>query len=865
MKRKPPRFSVWILNRVLPARLREEVVGDLIEDFERHRRSRLWVFAQALSIAWTYRERRPKRAEMLVDDARCGVRSLRRRPAFAIVAGTLLALGIGANAATFQWIDALWNRSLPYEEPERLFRVFQTREGTRESLSPPNFFDVAEDTDTFASVASYWSPRVTLTGVGEPEKLLAATVSHGFFDALGVAPFAGRSFAPEDDRPGAARVAVVGYGLFQRRFGGDRAIVGRDVLLDGMPATIVGIAPENFSFPAPGTELWVPLRLPRDRPDQGGSPYRSFRILDVVARLRGDATLEQARARLESLSARLAREYPDSNLGFELEVESLREVERRPLRAPFLLLGGSLLLLLLLVCANVSGLWIARLLARERELAIRSAMGASAIRLFRELLAEGIAVAFLGAVGGCLIGWWIAAAALPGEVEPGASYPALVLAMLFPLFLALASAPAVRGRGKNPASTLRSGGRVEGGSASSGLRRILVVFEMALASTLLVSALLLLRSFQALENVNLGFREENVYFSQVELPFTRYREAHRRAGFFAELQARLRELPGVERASVSLGLPLDPQAEFFVTRSPYSVEGRPDPEAGRKREAALHVVGPEFFETLGVSIAAGRGFDGRDDREGTPSAIVNQAFAKAAWPGEDPLGKEVRHDLILLPDDAGARRVIGVASDFRYYALEREPEPSLYIPHAQSPWPSMHLVVHAFADPVSLHARTREILRELDADVPLPPLSPLSSLSDGAVAAPRLRARLLTGFAAAAAFLAALGLYGVISFSVASRTREIGLRVALGARRREVLGLVVGQALKLAFWGGILGVLAAALSTSFLGSLLFGVGPFDLWSYGSMAGALLFVAAIASYLPARRALDVDPTTALRSE
>ncbi len=877
MKRRPPPLALALLNLAIPEGGREEIEGDLIEEFERHRRTRLWFWRQAVSISWSYRPRglmSGKSIPSLFHDARSGARSLGRRPAFALAAGALLALGIGVNAAMFQWIDALWNRSLPYADADSLVRVFHSREGGRESLSPPNYFDLAEESGVFERVAGYWSPSLTLTGDAEPEKLLAATVSHGFFEVLGVAPLLGRTFSPDDDRPGASLVAVLGHGLFHRRFAGDRAVVGRDILIDGNAVTVVGVAPEGFSYPAPGTELWVPLRLPRDRPDQGGSPYRSFRILNVVGRLRQESTLAQARARLAPLSDRLARDYPGSNQGFQLEVENLREVSRGPLRAPLFLLGGSLLLLLLLVCANVSGLWIARLLARERELAVRVAMGASRARLLRELLAEGLFVSLLGTGGGSLLGTWIAsgvrAAApaglpLPDALGNGFRYPIVFLAILLPIFLALASAPAIFGRRRNLANSLRSGGRVEGASARAGARRVLVVFEVALASTLLIGAMLLLKSFRALESVDRGFEGERVYYTSVELPFTRYRESHRRARFFEDLQARLRQAPGVERASISLGLPLDPRAEFFVTRSPYSVEGRPEPEAGRKPEAALHVVGPELFETLGVSIRRGRDFDARDHRDAAPVVIVNESFAKAAWPGEDPLGKEIHHDLVLLPDDADRRRVVGVVSDFRYYALEREPEPQMYVPHGQSPWPSMHLLVRASGDPASIHSEVREILRGLDADVPLAPLAPVAEVGEGVVAAPRLRARLLTGFAAAAAFLAAIGLYGVISFSVASRTREIGLRVALGARRKEIVSLVVGQALELALVGGGLGFLGAALSTRWISSLLYGVGPFDPWSYGSTAGTLLLVAVLASYLPARRALAVDPTTALRAE
>jgi hypothetical protein len=852
MTRRPPRLGLALLSRFLPAAAREEIEGDLIEEYQRHRRTRLWFWTQMLSISWSYRPRptaKKRIAETLVDDLRSGARSIRRRPAFGLVGGTLLALGVGVNAAMFQWIDALWNRTLPYPEPERLVHVFQTREGGRENLSPPNYFDLTEEPDLFERVAGYWSPSLTLTGDGEPEKLLAATVSHGFFEVLGVTPLLGRSFTPEDDRPGAPRVAVLGFSLFHRRFANDGAVVGRDILLDGTAVTVIGVAPEGFSYPAPGTELWVPLRLPRDRPDQGGSPYRAYRILDVVGRLREGASLSQARARLAALSDRLGREFPDSNLGFRLEVESMREVSRGPLRAPIFLLGGASFLLLLLVCANVSGLWVTRIASREKELRIRAALGASKTRILRGLLAEGLLVSCLGIAAGWLLGKWIAvlfrAAAplgfpVPDAVEAGGRF----LVFSIPVVLAVSMVSVL---------------------APTRARRALVVFEMALASTLLVSALLLLQSFRALESVDRGFRGERVYYASVELPFTKYRESHRRASFFENLQERLREAPGVESASLSLGLPLDPKADFFVTRSPYSVEGHSEPEAGRKPEAALHVVGPDFFETLGITILRGRGFDARDHRESAPVVVVNESFAKAAWPGEDSLGKEIRHDLVLLPDDAGSRRVVGVVSDFRYYALEGEPEPQMYLPHGQSPWPSMHLLVRATSDPALLHAELREILRTLDADVPLAPLAPLAEIGEGVVEAPRFRARILGLFAGAAALLAAIGLYGVVSFFVTSRTREIGVRVALGARRSEIVSLIVGQALRLTLAGAGLGVLGAAVSTRFLSSLLFGVGPFDPWSYGSMAGTLLSIAVLASYLPARRALAIDPRTALRAD
>jgi putative ABC transport system permease protein len=868
MKRRPPRLALALLRLFVPEPVREEIEGDLLEEYEAHRRTPGWFWKESASIAWSYRVR----MESVLDDGRAALRGFGRRPAFALLAGTLLALGIGVTGATFLWIDALWNKVLPYPEPERLVRLFQAREGSRENLSPPNYFDLASESGLFESIAAYWTPSVTLTGDGEPEKIMAATVSHQFFEVLGVSPVLGRGFTAEDDRPGAPPVAILGHGLFQRRFAGDSSLIGRDILLDGMAFNVVGVAPPHFSYPASATELWFPLRAPRDRPPQGGSPYRSFRILDVVGRLGDGMSLPEGRARAGLLADRLAREYPDSNLGIQLQVEELREVERGPLRAPLSLLGGSLFLLFVLICANVSGLWLARLVTRERDLAIRSAMGASRARLVRELAAEGMTIPVLGIAGGSLIGLVVRTMAtrtapgglpVPETIDANPGMLLVLIGLLLPAALSLGATATLFARGISLTDALRQGSRVDGGRRSARARRLLVTLEMALAATLLVGSLLLVKSFRTLERVEKGFRDENVQAAIVELPRSRYREAHRRAAFFEELLERLRVLPGVERVSISLGLPLDPRAEFFVDRSPYSVSGRPEPEAGRKPVAAYHVVGPEFFETLGVRIESGRGFDARDGKDGPPVAIVNRSFARAAFPEEDPLGREIRHDLVLLPEDARARRVVGVVSDYRYYALEREPEPSIYVPYGQSPWPAMHLLVRASADPSSLQERIRETLRSLDPDLPLASLSSLEDVRGAALAAPRLRARLLSGFALAAAVLAALGLYGVVSHSVSVRTREIGLRVALGAREREVFGLVLGQALKLAVSGALIGVIAAALSMRALSTLLFGVEPFDPASYAAMAVLLILVAVGASYLPARRALAIDPARALR--
>jgi predicted permease len=398
------------------------------------------------------------------------------------------------------------------------------------------------------------------------------------------------------------------------------------------------------------------------------------------------------------------------------------------------------------------------------------------------------------------------------------------------------------------------------------VRLFLVVGETALASALLVSAMLLIESYRALASVERGYREANVYYGQVDLPFEKYRDSRRRARFFEELVEEVRRLPGVERASVSLGLPLDPKADFFVSRSPYSLEGRPEPRRGLAPEAALHVVGSEFFETLGVSLRRGRRFDSRDDLDGPSVVIVNDSFAARSWPGEDPLGNYVTHDLKLLPDDGPSRRrVVGVVSDSRYYSIDGEPEPSMYIPHAQSPWPAMHLLVRASSSASSLQSFLREILRRLDGDVPVPALGELAAVTDAVLAPPRWRARLLTAFASCAALLAGIGLYGLVSSTVSRRTREIGLRVALGAGRREVITLVVSESLRIALAGAVLGLSLGLVAARWMASLLFGVSPIDPVSYGLTGATLLGVAALASYFPARRAARLDPIAALRAE
>jgi len=812
-------------------------------------------------------------------DVRFALRSLRRHPALTAAVVTAIALAIGANTAIFAVVNGVLLRPLPHPDSGRLVRLFQVEPPPSEArvpLSPPNYFDWRERSALLSAVAGYWSPQVTFTGTGEPERVLGAVASHELFGLLRTAPALGRVYGREEDRPGGEAVVVLAHGFWQRRFGGDPALLGRTITLDGRPQTVIGVMPPGFSFPRPGTELWLPLRLAReeDAADIGMS-YRAFRILEVAARLADGATVEQARAETEAIAAQLAREHPHENAGFGAALLPLLEVEVGEARPGLIALQGSVLLLLVIACANLSSVMLARSAARSRELAVRVALGASRGRLARQLLVESALVSLLGGVMGAAV----AAGALRAlRASPGTGLPRLDTVSLDGTVLAFSAlatlatglafglGAAVRAAASDLYASLRAGAAADASPRHVRARRVLVVAQIAAATVLLVSAGLLVRSLDRMLRTDPGFRSDGVpVVARLSLPRSRYAEPERVAAFYEALLARVQALPGVESAAVSIGVPLGPDARFFVDRTGLEVAGAPPLPPGQRPAAAMHVVSPRLFDVLRVPLLRGRVFDARDARRAPAVAMINEALARRLFGDADPVGRRLRHEMTLPPGEPGEREIVGVVGDVRHFSLGEAPEPQLYVPHVQSAWPSMHLLVRGAGDAAALAPAVRAAVRALDPEVPVPPLESLADVARSALARPRLQTALLTLFAGVALAVACLGLYGLMAYSVACRTREIGVRLALGAGRREVVRLVVGEGMGLALLGLGLGLCGAAAAARVLSSLLYGTGSLDPLALATASGLLGLVALFACWLPARSAARIDPLTAMRAE
>ncbi|HSC26386.1 MAG TPA: ABC transporter permease [Vicinamibacterales bacterium] len=819
---------------------------------------------------------------MLTDfsqDVRFALRSLRRHPALASAVLAAIALAIGANTAIFAVVNGVLLRPLPYAEPEKLVRVYQLEPPPSQALaplSPPNFFDWRERSTSVSAAAAYWSPQVTLTGAGDPEHLLAATATHELFALLHAPVAHGRVYGPEDDRPGAEPVVVLSDGLWQRRFGGDTALLGRTISLNGRPHTVIGVMASSFRFPRPGTELWLPMQLEREADaDEIGMSYRAFRILEVIARLADGATVERARSEAVATAARLATEYPDENAGFGAAVVPLLEVEVGEARPGLLALQASVFLLLVIACANLSSVMLARSAARSRELAVRVALGASPARLTRQLLVESAIVAALGGALGAAVAAGVIRA-LRASTSTGlpridtVSVDATVIAFsalaTLATGLALGVGPAMRAAARDLYAALRAGVVADATPRHVRARRLLVVAQIAVAAVLLVSAGLLVRSLERMLRTDPGFRSEGVpVVARLSLPRSRYAEPERVAAFYEALLARVEALPGVESAAVSIGVPLGPDARFFVDRTGLELEGAPPQPPGRRPAAAIHVVSPRIFDVLRIPIVVGRAFDARDSRRAPPVAIINEVLARQLFGDADPVGRRLRHEMRLPPGEPGDRTIVGVVGDVRHFSLGEPPEPQIYVPHVQSAWPSMHLMVRAAGDAARLAPAVRAAVGALDADIPVPPLVSLADVSGSALVRPRLQTGLLALFAGTALAVACLGLYGLMAYSVSSRSRETGVRLALGAGRREVVRMVVVEGMGLALLGLGLGLIGSAASTRILSSLLDGTGAFDPVAFVTAASLLGVVALLACWVPARAAARIDPLTAIRAE
>jgi putative ABC transport system permease protein len=802
----------------------------------------------------------------LLQDLRYGVRVLRKRPGFTAVAALTLALGIGANTAIFSVVEAALLRPLPYDRPEQL--VWMYEDGTEvqnRSVSYPNFLDWRARSRSFEAMSTTRGWTLTLTGAGgAAESLAARMVSAEYFEVMRARPLLGRAFLREEDAPGGAPVTVLSHGFWQRRFGGDPSIVGKEITLDDRPFTVVGVMPPEFRQDGP-PPLWV---LMGQWTGQGNWMQRDVRVAgNVVARLKEGVSVEQARADMASVKEGLTRESPFTNAGHVIRVVSLHESVVGDSRTPMLLLFGAVGCVLLIACANVANLTLARSTTRRREFAIRAALGASRRRLLRQLLAESLPLSALGGAAGLLLAWWgvdlLRAAEPPGlpRVE-GAGLNSTVALFACGLTLltglAFGLVPAWRASRGGAAEALKSGAPSAGGGAAAGgrLRAALVVTEIALAFVLLAGAGLLTRSLLRLLNSNPGFDSANVLTVPFTLPRQRYAGRDEVNRFHRELLARVSALPGVGAATVSNSLP-----GLNSWQNDIAVEGRAAIEPGEELNVDWSIVSEDYFEVLRVPVRRGRTFTEREAREGSPVVLVDENLARRFWPGEDAVGKRIKYD------GATPHEIVGVVGNVKDFGREAEGRIRIYTPLGRADLArGARLILRAEGGAAeALAAGVAREIQAIDRDLPVAGSETLDEIFAQEAAPRRFNATLLGLLAGLALLLAGVGIYGVVSYTVAQRTQEFGVRVALGAQARDVLRLVVGRGLKLTLAGVGAGLLAALALTRVMSSLLYGVSATDPLTYTLVALLLAAVALLACYVPARRATKVDPMVALRYE
>ncbi|MDQ3744646.1 MAG: ABC transporter permease [Acidobacteriota bacterium] len=796
-------------------------------------------------------------------DARFGFRMLWKRPGFTSVALLVLALGVGANTAIFSVVNAVLLRPLPYPGAERVvaFTGVNPPKGiTSSNMSSPDFADWLAQQTSFEALSLYTAGSANLTGGDEPERVSAAGVTPDFFRVVGVGAARGRALLADDAQAGHEAVAVIGHGLWVRRFGADPGIVGRRIEISGRSLEVVGVMPPGFDFPQ-RSEVWAALRLD---PSKDQRDNRSF---FVVGRLKDGATLERAQAEMDALTARLAQEYPVTNGGWGVRLQTLRDNLVGQLRTTLFVLMAAVGLVLLIACANVANLLLARAASRRREVAVRLALGAGRMRIVRQMLTESVLLALTGGALGVGLSVWLkdllvalAPAGTPRIDEVSTDARVLLFALGATLLtgLVFGLAPALQASRPDLGESLKEGGR---GAADvrSRMRSLLVIGEVALSLVLLVGAGLLLKSFARLQRVNPGFDSSNVLTLRLSLPSARYREPRDKAEFYSKLIAGIEALPGVESAGATLSLPLG-GSNYDVWHA-FVPEGRAlTPE--NSDNAAFSVVTPDYFRALRIPVLHGRAFTERDDDSSTKVVIINEPLARKVFPGEDPLGKH----LTIWRDEKFPREIVGVVGEAKPQGLDADPKLQIYVPHRQdASWGSLSLVVRARGDMGALTQPVRGEVRALDRELPVYDVKTMRQVVSDATAYQRVTAVLMAGFALAALLLAGVGLYGVVSYTVAQRTREFGIRVALGAQGRDILRLVLRQGGALVLAGVVAGVAGALAATRVLASLLYGVSATDATVFVLVPALLACVALIACLVPARRATRVDPMAALRHE
>jgi len=804
--------------------------------------------------------------DTLIQDLRYGIRTLLKNPGFAAVAAITLAVGIGANTAIFSVVNATLLRPLPYAEPDRLSFVTIDRleQGRRFTVSKADFLILKEQMQGFEKLAAITTDRLNLTGVSEPERVSAMSVTADFFSILGVPPLLGRGFAAGEDRPGTPPVAVVSHSLWQRHLSGDPGAIGRAITLNDQTYTVVGVMPPDFTF-LRACDVWPILQLtpPTKRP-----PF----FYRLVGRLKPGVGEPQLRAELAAMHDRVEAAWPDpQKSGWAFEAEPLKEYITGGARPALLVLSVAVGFVLLIATANVANLLLSRAATREREIAVRAALGAPRRRLVRQLLTESLILAGLGGGLGLVLALWgidLLSALEPGTLPRVSEVRIDRGVLVFTSLLSLASgvlfglAPALQISRTRVNATLKEGGRAATETRGrKRLRGLLVIGQIALALMLLVAAGLMVKSFIRLQHVDPGFDPEGLLTVQLSLSQARYPDAPQQAAFYRRLVERARSLPGVRAASMSDSIPPD-RLEILEL---FEVEGQPVPIGQSLPMAEEVLIGTDYFRTLGIPLLQGRPPAPQDNADAPPVAWINETMARRFFPHGDAVGKHI-HAGGFGPEDPWIT-VAGVARDVKYNGLMADRAPTIYVPYEQQAFAAgdMHLALRSSTDPASLVAAVRREVQALDAGLPLANVQTGEQLLAAAVGRPRFQTLLIGIFALVALLLAAVGIYGVISYSAAQRTHEIGLRMALGARSRDVIRLVVGQGMGLALAGTGLGVIGALALTWLMKGLLFGVSATDPLTFALIAMLLAAVAFLACYLPARRATRVDPMIALRCE
>ena len=888
----PPRLPLLLLWLLLPRDVFEVVAGDLEEDWAtrepgRSRGFRFWRLALPSIAAWWLGSRRrlalrrrpgprprkgDSRMRTFLHDVALGLRQMLKAPAFSAAIVLTMALGIGANTAIFSLVRGLVLKPVPYHDPERVAFLLgwdAERNENRFNLSMADVLDVARNGGAFEGVAAYSYLSANLTGGPTPERVQAYRVTGNTFDLLGVPPLLGRALAPSDAAPGAEEVAVISHGLWDRAFGRDRSAIGRRVMLNGVPHTVVGVMPQRFEFPVFNFkgDLWTPYRV-----DEAAiaSDRRSAESVVAVARIRPGADTRSAQAEVDAIMRRAAVDHPETNRAIGARVVPMQHLDDEALGAgiaiPFVAVG----VVLLLACANVANLLVARGVVRRRELAIRAALGAGRGRIVGQLLAESFVFALAGAAAGLVLAAWALGAlrgwlpdlllqTAPNVNELGLDWTAVAFtgALTVASGLLFGLMPALRTATPDLGDALSGGARTGSGPGHDRLRTLLVGTEVAFSLMLLVAAGQLVRSFDRLQRIDAGFNARDVFTLAVALPEHRYSDADGQRRFFERALHEVESLPGVQSAAFVNVLPFS----TYDRGTTVVVDGRPLPERGREPRVAYRSVTARYFETLEIPVVRGRSFSA-DDRPGTlPVAIVNRELARVLFGGRDPVGARIRPGR----DARDWRTIVGVVGDVRHSQLTDRPAAELYVPASQAPGPMMMLAARVDGEAEALAEPARRAVLSVDPDQPVFHVGTLARLVEDSTLPLASAASLVALFGSLALVLAAVGLYSVIAFLVSQQTREFGVRIALGAQPNAVVGLVLWRGMRIALGGALAGLLGAAAVTQLLAGLLVGISPGDFQAYGAAVALLVLVSLAACAIPARRATRVDPVQALRAE